>query len=426
MIDVGRQYTVQEDYAKARRLLEEAYTRSQALAEPSTRARAACALAQTLGTSGDLPRAEALFREGLGDLPDQPQFSLDRVFCLQRGSEIARNTGVAQDAIARAEAAQRALATSRFQSPLLDVDTQIALAGGYRAVGRLEDASAAFAQASERLASLGRADTARAGTVLNNWGVTLWQIGRPLESTRVLARAVAIHSDERGEQAVSPMLLINYARSLADMRRLDEAADYAERGSARARQAGNDVAFGQSLFVRATIDRLRGNLDAASRMLADTEQQLRRSLPDGHIAFATLADQRALVAEAGGDSAAALDLENRAVGIAEAAERAKHEGGDYLRVYLVHRSEIELTLRRADAAATDAARALTMMTSLVRPGNFSSFLGHAYLALGRAEDARGRQRDALAAFRSAAEQFEHTLGPDHVETRGARQLANGV
>ena len=92
----------------------------------------------------------------------------------------------------------------------------------------------------------------------------------------------------------------------------------------------------------------------------------------------------------------------------------------------MHRSEIELTLQRADAAATDAARALTMMRSLVRPGNFSSFLGHAYLALGRAEDARGRHGDALAAFRSAAEQFEHTLGPDHVDTRGARQLANGV
>ncbi len=423
LIDVGRQYTVQENYAKARRLLEEAYTRSQALAEPSTRARAACALAQTLGSSGDLSRAEALFQEGVGELPDQPQFSLDRVFCLQRGSEIARNTGIAQEAIARAEAAQRALAASRFQSPLLDVDTQIALAGGYRVVGRLEDASAAFAQAADRMASLGRADTARAGTVFNNWGVTLWQIGRPLESTRVLARAVAIHSDERGEQAVSPMVFINYARSLADMQRLDEASDYAERGSARARQAGNDVAFGQSLFVRATIDRLRGDLDAASRMLADAEQQLRRTLPEGHIAFATLADQRALVAQAGGDSAAALDLENRAIEIGEAAGRAKHEGGDYLRVYLVHRSEIELTLRRADAAETDAARALTMMASLVRPGNFSSFLGHAYLALGRAQDARGRHGDALAAFRSAADQFEHTLGPDHADTRGARKLA---
>ena len=62
--------------------------------------------------------------------------------------EIARNSGAAQDAIARAEAEQRALAASRFQSPLLDVDMNITLAGAYRSAGRLEDASVAFAQAS--------------------------------------------------------------------------------------------------------------------------------------------------------------------------------------------------------------------------------------------------------------------------------------
>jgi eukaryotic-like serine/threonine-protein kinase len=423
LLSVGRQYTVQEEYAKARRLLEEAHTQSLALADPSTRARTACALAQTLGMSGDLPRAEALFREGLGDLPNAPQFSLDRAFCLQRGSEIARNTGVAQDAVARAEAAQRTLAGSRFQSALLDVDTTIALAGAYRTAGRLADASAAFELASNRMTALGRGDTERAGTILNNWGITLWQLGRPLESARVLARAIAISRDLRGEESVSPMVLINYARSLADMRRLDEAADYAERGSVRAQQGGNRVALGQSFFVRATIDRLAGDLAGASRMLSAVEPDLRRSLPEGHIAFATLADQRALVAQAGGDLAQALELENRAVEIAEASGRAGHEGGDYLRVYLAHRSDIQRALNRPDEAAADATRAIEMMATLGRKGTFASTRGFAYLALGRAREAQARHPEAIAAFRSAAEEFAHTLGADHVDTREAKRLA---
>ena len=39
-------------------------------------------------------RAEKLIQEGLGQLPDEPQFALDRVFCLCRGSYVARSPGM--------------------------------------------------------------------------------------------------------------------------------------------------------------------------------------------------------------------------------------------------------------------------------------------------------------------------------------------
>ena len=160
-------------------------------------------------------------------------------------------------------------------------------------------------------------------------------------------------------------------------------------------------------------------------MLDEVEPWLRRSLPDGHIAFATLADQRALLAQARGDAAGALVLENRAIDIAEASGRNKREGSDNLRVYLVHRSEIERPLGRADVAAADASHALAIVATVVRPGSFSSIKGFAYLALGRAEDARAHHDAARAAFTSAARQFEHALGADHTETQRARQLAQG-
>ena len=93
LISIGRQYETQDEDAKARRVLEQAYKLSRGLRERSTRARASCALASTLARAGERQRAETLIQEGLRELPDQPQFMLDRVFCLLRGSEVARDRG---------------------------------------------------------------------------------------------------------------------------------------------------------------------------------------------------------------------------------------------------------------------------------------------------------------------------------------------
>ena len=51
-----------------------------------------------------------------------------------------------------------------------------------------------------------------------------------------------------------------------------------------------------------------------------------------------------------------------------------------------------------------------------------SYVGRAYLALGRALSAQGKSDDAKAALASALQHLESTLGEDHAETRSARQL----
>jgi eukaryotic-like serine/threonine-protein kinase len=106
LISIGRQYTIQDGYAKARRLLEEAYRLSRGVTDTSTRGRAACALAQTLSRSGEPARAEALFREGIKAVPAHPLQALDRIFCLERGAEVAGNGGDAMKAVKRAQAAR--------------------------------------------------------------------------------------------------------------------------------------------------------------------------------------------------------------------------------------------------------------------------------------------------------------------------------
>ena len=94
-----------------------------------------------------------------------------------------------------------------------------------------------------------------------------------------------------------------------------------------------------------------------------------------------------------------------------------------LPIVLIRRSAVELEVERPDQAAADAARALSLLQASTQPGASSCNLGRAYLTLGRALQAQGKHDEARAAARSAVEQFQSTLGPDHPDTRNARQLA---
>ncbi|HVP50633.1 MAG TPA: serine/threonine-protein kinase [Terriglobales bacterium] len=422
LISIGRQYTVQDNYEKARRLLEEAYALSRTLPERSTRARASCALGQALSRGGDLARAEALLQEGLSDLPTDSLFVVDRVFCLLRGSEIASNGDHARQALERAQAAEHLLLQSSFHPDSLELDAMIVLAGAYNHAGRRGEASAAYQRAAARLAELGRDDTQMAGTLFNNWGTTLILAGQPLQAERALRHTIEISRDEQGEDFVSPTTLANYASALYQLGRLDSAADYAERAYAKASKVGDNMAISQVLLHRARIYRARGDLAGAGRMLAEVEPRL-RSLPAGHIAFGVLASELSLNAQVAGDVSKAMELANQAVAISEASARAGRRSAEYEGNFLVRRSGIELQLARRDQALDDAYRALPLLEQGSVPGSFSSNLGRAYLALGGALQAQGKGNEARAAFRSAAEHLDNTLGPDHPDARSARQLA---
>jgi hypothetical protein len=107
----------------------------------------------------------------------------------------------------------------------------------------------------------------------------------------------------------------------------------------------------------------------------------------------------------------------------EAAIKAGGNGSHLLPTLLVRRSSIELDASRPDPASTDAARALLLLQQGIEPGTYSSYMGQAYLTLGRALQAQGKNDESRSAARSAVEQLESTLGADHSETRTARQLA---
>jgi eukaryotic-like serine/threonine-protein kinase len=423
LISLGRQYNVLDEQAKSHQLLSEAYDLSRELTDHSIRARASCALASVLALKGQHERAEKLIQQGLQELGQQLRFTPDDIFCLIRGSEVARERDDPREAVARVEAAQKALKRLPFESGLVNSQLLMDMAESYRYAGRYDEANAAFARASSQLTALGRDETQTAVTLLNNWGTLLVLAGRPRDGEIVLRRAIDISRAGQTEDAVAPMLLINYARSLLELGQFSKAADYAERGYAKAQQSGAEVVISQSLLVRALIYLDLNDLERATTMLDEVDPRLRRSLPAGHIAFASLASDRALVAQARRDMPAALQHSKEAVAISEAAMKTGRSGGDYLPIFLARRSDIELQLGQFERAEADAVRALNILESSAQAGMFSSRLGHVYLALGRALQAQGKFQEAHIAFRSAAEHLQSTLGPDHADTRNALQLA---
>jgi len=254
--------------------------------------------------------------------------------------------------------------------------------------------------------------------------MALLQAGRVLESEAVFRRAIDISRADKTERAVSPMLLTNYARTLRELARLDEAVDYAQRAYAKARQEDHQVVMNQSLLLLAWIYCDKHDPVRAAATLTEVEPRLRRNLPPAHYAFATLTSEQSLVALLRGEHKTALQLADQAVAIDEAAVKAGGQGAPLLPLLLIRRSAIEIESKRLENARTDAAHALSLLQATSEPGTFSSNLGRAYLSLAYALQAEGKRDQAQVAARSATEHLKNTLGADHPEVRIARQLTD--
>jgi serine/threonine protein kinase/tetratricopeptide (TPR) repeat protein len=418
LISIGRQYQMRDEDGKARVLLYKAHELSRKVPDRSVRAKATAALASAIALAGEFERAETLIQESLAELGDAPQFALHRVFCLLLGSHVARESGNSKSGIERVQAAQRILRESHQGSALLELRVSMDVAESYRMAGRHREAAAAFEEAFTRLSSLGRDETERAGTLLNNWGLAVHALGRPIEAERLFRRAIAISSADGTEQSVSPMLLNNLARTLHELHRLPEAADYAERAYTKAKGASNEIVVSQSLNVRAHILRDLGDFDRVDQILQELKPRW-KTMPAGHVVFAVLASHDSMLAAARGNVDAAVEPARRALEIVEASSQRL----DYLPMFLLRSADVSMRVGHPDEAKASAERALALAKEAAAPDKYSSWVGRAYLTLARAMRAYGKPDEARAAFASAFEQLRPALGADHPETREA---ARGV
>jgi eukaryotic-like serine/threonine-protein kinase len=425
LLSVGDQYTTLDKSDKAKSVLELAYADAHATDDPSLRARTACGLAQALAKGDGLARAKVLATEGLAELPDRRKFVLDRIYCLQKASYVAREDGSAATAIARIDEARRLLAQSPYRSEIQDLAILMDVAESYSQAGRHADAAPAFERAAAVMAALGRDQTQQAGTLYNNWALSLDLSGRPRDAEPIFRRAIEVSRVDASDSAVSPMLLVNYGRTLRQIGRMDESARFAEEGYGRAKSTGFEVVVNQSLLLRAAVYREQGDLARAGAMLREVEPRLREALPPGHPGFGGFLIERALVAQANGDSAGALGFIDQAYEIAEASRRA--EGVlTYIPRVLNRRAEIRNAAGRNAAAESDARLSLVTLEEILPHDALSVLRGDAYASLGRALMAEGRPGEGKLALREALRQLTSALGPDHPRTREVQSVLEGV
>jgi serine/threonine-protein kinase len=422
LVAIGDQYAAQDQGESALRVLSEAYELSRGLDDRSTRARAACALAATLARGIDPSRAETLYQEGLSETDARSRLVLDRVYCLQFGSAVAWEAGQMRESIARVQEAQRLLDGSPLRTEVMQTNLLLTLAAAYTLAGQLREAAATYEEAARRMTELGRDDTQAAGTLYNDWGLALTLMGRPREAVGVLRRAIEIGQDQRGDDSVSPVLLINYARTLRDAARFDAASDYAERGHRLAVQRGLETTINHALLTRARNYLAQGDTDRAQEMLDAAEQRLRNVLPANHYAFGAVYSQRALLAQLRGETEDALRLANEGMAIIEASMAAGQGGASTLPTLLLLRSDLYLQLGQPDAAVADAERAVREVEESSPADTHTIGLGRAYLTLARALVAQGDPAGERAMLVTALAHFEDAAGSDHPETLETRAL----
>ena len=420
LVSIGQQYRMTDRENDALRVLNQAYDIARTQADPITHARAACSLASAIsrGDSGG-ERAEALFREGMSMLPDQPQYAFDRIRCLNEGSLVAREHYDADQSLVRAQQAQALLPQLRYRSAALELNLLMDLGEAYRSTGQYGPAIAAFEQAYARILELGRENTETAGTLYNNWALALSLTGQMLQAETLYRRAMRISSADGTDKNVSPMELSNLAATLIELGRVDEAQRYADEAYERARADGDAVIARYALGARARVFRMRGQYAQGMQALAELEQQYRSAYPPDCACFGTIASERGLLAEAHGDGARALAEMDKAV--ASAADDKRRP--DVLPRILAGRAEIELALGRPAPAQADAARSVRLNIANTVPDAHSAFLGVAYLAQGRALLALGETAEAERALSAALEELRPTLGADNPQTRLAERLA---
>lgn len=415
LISIGTQYSRDP---KALPLLQEAYKLSRGLADHSLRARASCALGDLIANPKDNARAESLIKEGLRELPQDPEFAIDRVFCLLKADEVDAGTGSLAQPLADDRAAEKVLNSSGLGSSYLKL-TVLRAIGVDSIESDLAQAIASDKQAIALEKELGYGNTATAADTFLSLGLALIKAGRPYEAEQAYR-----HADDIRPLKLWAYSLQAYAEPLRELRRLDEAADYAKRAQSKVLTEGkNEIVEMFCLAELVRIYRDQHDFAHAEATFVQLEKLARTTMPPGDSFFYIISSERSLLSQAEGNLTAALASADQTLSGYEAWIPLHGGSAPWLPLFLYRRAGIEVGCGKPDKAIQDAHRALTLLRSLLGKDAFSTHTGRANVALGRALQALGKTDEARAAFHAAAQDFDGALGPENPESREAHKLA---
>jgi eukaryotic-like serine/threonine-protein kinase len=411
MLTIGHEYQAMGQHAKAKAILSDAYARARLVPDKVLRARAGCVWGHTRAILGEMKEGKALIDEGTQLLQEAPNEDQE-IGCLVSAARWERrsgDTGAAVRMFEQAVSRSNALAgSSKVSGAKLLID----LAQAYSFNGRYRDSLRLSQEAYQRLDALGRGETFAAGVALNQWGISLEAMGRPIEARQIHEKDISLGGASDGKESKSYESSIDIARTQLALHEFREAANTAERARKVAADAGNKYGEHRAEIAMAHALCELHEFDRASVLLDSAESWMKSGLSPDHFLFRALATHRGMIELHRGNSGAALNYFATAVD----REKSAKQRSAFYTYNIVKRSQAYLVLDRAEDAANEAIRAISNALEINGGERKSSYAGEAYLALGNALLALGKRDDARAAYLSAKEHLSDSLGTSHPVT----------
>ncbi|HKD18578.1 MAG TPA: protein kinase [Thermoanaerobaculia bacterium] len=419
LVAVGEQYWNEEQYDKGGELFAKAAAIARRSGDPALRARALCPLALARMAGGKRRIAENMIARALADLPDDPQYALQRAECLTNCAEFGFLTDEGDPMIRNATAALDLLDRTPLSTNLARIEARGALAYGYYLTRQNAKADRAYAELMKAIEQAGMERTMAAADTLNNWGLVHFQ-GEIGKAESLYRRCLELHRFIEGD-SIAPTLLANYAGVLLELGRYEEAVPLYEEAIRTAKARKETRLQLDTMMELADLYVESGDSGRASAELAEVEPF--RDLPVFSILRrAHYAYTRGLLALHDGRV-----TEARTQFAESVAEHDRYPAKISRNAWaLIELARAELLLGHREAAEAAAHRAIAFSESLVEKGAPSYLVGLSRSMLGQIQIAEGETNAARESLEIASDHLQRTLGSDHPETREANRLARSL
>jgi tetratricopeptide (TPR) repeat protein len=293
------------------------------------------------------------------------------------------------------------------------------IAAAHYLAGRNGEAERFYAQALAKMTEIGRGESPSVFFLRNNWGLASNSAGdtrRALEQYDEALR-IAVQRSIGGEPP--PYLLVNRASALSSLARYPEALDAYRVAIESATRAGHEGMRVGALAYRAGTYLLMGDVHRAETELADIAPLVGKSVPADSVPAMLIMQVQARIDMAHGRFPEAI------AGLTKIVEF--YDGRSMAVAPLVRalnfRADSQLGKGDADAAMTDARRALEISRRLQGDKPWSSLTGQSLLTIARIQENRGDHTAASVAAKEALPHLRETLSPEHPDARSAAQYS---
>jgi eukaryotic-like serine/threonine-protein kinase len=417
---IGNVYSDAADLNSARAILTRAQVSAGSAHDIALSAMIDCTLASASIDTGNLDLAGSLFSKAIAELrssaePDNAALAK----CLIFRGELEGVQGNGQAALASGQEALRWLGVPRPGQRTMAVAAHTTVAEGYAHMGELALSIKEYETAMRELEGMGREHTAEASVTMSNLAVKYSSAGQFVQAAASYHRALDIATEVEGKADVNPITEANYATSLFDNGRNQEALSHFERAYAAASRRLDQKLWAAYIQVMGAPSLCEASdLSRCAQWIAEARDSLNTMLPAGHGTFGVLEVDAARLEMARGSPGEARVHLQRALTTFSA--NTDPRPSVVVALTLLARCEQQLG---DDAAARHAADQALSVAQRLRTGfTHTAWIGSAMLAQAIVLDAQRDTAAARAVLLQAQAHLDAAAGPTAAATREAHAL----